>query len=272
MSFRTQIFSANQTRLGQGRYGGFTLIEVLVVIGIIVALAAIAVPVYGTVRERSNKVVAMNNMRQVTAALISYAGQNDGDFPQENSAAGDTWTNAATTDAAKVWYNVLPKQLGNKGVGDYATNPRAFYTKENLLFLPGAKYPNSDKKLIQPMFAFAINTKLQRKDQSNQKIKAKQSQITNPARTLAFLEGGLPGEHKASKVQPKYEGECKSGGRSFVERYGSQGVVTFLDGHAESVSVKDLLTETGLLIFPQTNFIWTRTPEENPNTAAALQH
>ena len=119
------------------------------------------------------------------------------------------------------------------------------------------------------MFAFAMNTKLQRKDLASVKIKAKQSQITNPARTVAFLEEGLVGEPKASKVQPKYEGACKSSGGSFVERYGGQGVVTFLDGHAESLGVKDLLTETGLLIFPQTNIIWTRTPEENPNVASS---
>jgi len=250
---------------------GFTLIEILVVMGIIIVLAGIAVPVYGTIRERSNKVVTLNNMRQVTGALITYVGQNDGDFPMENIGTGETWTNAATPAAAKVWYNVLPRQLGSKGVGDYATSPRAFYTKENLLFLPGAKYPSSDKKLVAPLFAFAINTKLQRKDASDVKVKAKQSQITHPARTVAFLEVGLPNEKKASKVQPKYDGSSKAAGKSFVERYGGLGVLTFLDGHAESVSVKDLLTETGLLIHPQSRIIWTRTPEEDPNVAPPKQ-
>lgn len=249
------------------RAAAFTLMEILVVVAIIIVLAAIAVPVYATIRSRANKVVAMNNMRQITAALLTYAGQNDGDFPLENIGTGETWTNAATPAADKVWYNALPRLLGSKGVGDYAASPRGFYTKENLLFLPGAQYPASDKKLIRPLFAFAINTKLQRKDQSGTKAKAKQSQITLPARTVAFLEEGIPGEPKASEVQPKYEGACKSAGRSFVERYGGQGVVTFLDGHVESLGVKDLLTETGLLIFPQTNIVWTRTPEENPNAA-----
>lgn len=243
--------------------------EILVVVAIILVLAAIALPVYSSVRSRSNKVVAMNNMRQITTALISYAGQNDGDFPLENIGTGETWSNAALPVGAKVWYNVLPRMVGNKGVGDYANSPRDFYGKENLLFLPGAQYPTSDKKLIRPLFAFAMNTKLQRKDESGQKSKAKLSQITLPSRTVAFLEEGLPGEPKASPVQPKYEGECKSAGRSFVERYGGQGIVTFLDGHAESLTVKDLLTETGKLIFPQTNIVWTRTPEEDPNVGAA---
>jgi prepilin-type processing-associated H-X9-DG protein len=239
--------------------------EILVVVAIIMVLAAIALPVYSSMRSRSDKVVAMNSMRQITVALATYAGQNDGDFPKENIGSGETWSNATTPDAEKVWYNALPRLMGQKGVGDYANSPRDFYTKENLLFLPGAKYPATDKKLARPMFAFAINTKLQRKDSGGSKMKAKLSQITNPSRTVAFLEEGLPGEPKAAAVQPKYEGECKSAGRSFVERYGGQGVITFVDGHAESVSVKELLTETGRLIFPQTNIIWTRTPEEDPN-------
>jgi len=240
--------------------------EILVVVAIIVVLAAIAVPVYSSMRSRSNKAVTMNKMRQVTAALATYAGQNDGDFPMENIGSGETWDNAATAAADKVWYNALPRLAGQKGVGNYATNPGDFYTPENLLFLPGAQYPAMDKKLLRPLFAFAINTKLQRKDHSGSKTKAKLSQITHPSRTVAFLEEGLPGEPKAAAVQPKYEGECKSAGRSFVERYGGQGVITFVDGHAESVSVKDLLTETGRLIYPQTSIIWTRTPEEDPNS------
>ena len=239
--------------------------EILVVVAIILVLAAISVPVYSSIRSRSNKTVALNNMRQITTALISYAGQTDGEFPMENIGTGESWSNAATPAADKVWYNALPRLLGGRGVGNYANSPRDFYTKENLLFLPGAHYPASDKKLIRPLFAFAINTKLQRKDESGSKSKAKLSQITNPSRTVAFMEGGLPGEPKAAAVQPKYEGECKAAGRSFVERYGGQGVITFIAGHAESVSVKDILTETGRLIHPQANIIWTRTPEEDPN-------
>ena len=251
----------------------FTLMEILVVVSIILILAAIALPVYSTVLSRANKVVALNNMRQTTATLISYTGQNDGDFPNEGLSGGNSWAMASAAggpqgdEAAKVWFNALPRMTGQKGVGDYAADANSkarFYTKANLLFLPGAQYPPN--KLDKPLFAFAINTKLQRKDKVTKlKGKAKFSQITNPARTVAFLEEGLPLEHKAMVVQSDYAGEPKSAGRSFVERYGGQGVITFLDGHAETFAVKDLLTPAGLLPFPQTKVVWTRTPEEDPN-------
>lgn len=249
----------------------FTLMEILVVVSIILVLAAIALPVYSSVLSRANKAVALNNMRQVTAALISYAGQNDGEFPDENIAVGTSWTSATTAQAEKVWFNVLPRLGGRKGVGDYARNPMAYYTKDNLLYLPGAKYPLGQLRLAKPYFAFAINTKLQRKTEDpttgvKTKGKARLSQITNPARTVAFLEEGIPGETQAMpRIQPSFEGEPKTGGRSFVERYGGQGVVTFIDGHAESFATKDLITPNGKFFFPQTNVVWTRTPEEDPN-------
>jgi prepilin-type processing-associated H-X9-DG protein len=54
-----------------------------------------------------------------------------------------------------------------------------------------------------------------------------------------------------------------------VARYGGQGYLSFVDGHAEGVDVKDLLTETGKIIYNGPGepglVMWTRTPEEDPN-------
>ncbi len=245
----------------------FTLMEILVVVSIILVLGAIAMPVYTSMRSRANQVVAVNNMRQITAALITYAGQNDGDFPDEGITQGSSWANAASPLGDKVWYNVLPRLSGNKGLADYANTPGRYYTKENLLFLPGAKYPVEQIRLPRPFFAFAINTKLQRKSRTTgQKAKAKMSQIVFPARTVVFLEEGMPGEDRPSAIQWAYAGDSKAAGRNFVERYNGKGVMTFMDGHAEALETKTILTATGLLVTPDKNNIyWTRTPEEDVN-------
>ena len=246
----------------------FTLMEILVVVSIILVLAAIALPVYSAVMRRSNKIVAVNNMRQITATLISYTAQNDGDFPDEGIPQGNTWTYAADSSiGGKVWYNALPRMMGRKGVGDYANSRAGYYSKENILFLPGAQYPPGLTRLDRPFFAFAINTKLQRKSRSTgQKAKAKMSQIVNPARTVAFLEEGMPGEHRPSAIQWPYSGDAKSAGRSFVERYDGRGVITFMDGHVEELETKTILDARGLLVTPDKNNIyWTRTPEEDVN-------
>jgi len=76
----------------------------------------------------------------------------------------------------------------------------------------------------------------------------------------------MPGETRPSAIQWPYSGDSKSAGRSFVERYNGKGVITFIDGHAETVETKTLLNAAGQLILPDKNNIyWTRAPEEDPN-------
>ena len=251
---------------------GFTLMEILVVIAIILVLAAIAFPVFATVQSRANKAVAMNNMKQLGSASGAYTSQNDGLLPAEDSKGTDNWASAALPENAKAWYNALPVLLNHKSVAQYASNPQAYYSKENLLFLPGAKYPESEKKLVAPLFAIAINTKLQRKDKSKEgtteEKSARLSQITNPARTVLFLEQGLKNEDKAMKQQPKYDGSPKGSAKSFVARYNGLGALCFVDGHVDFVEGKDILTETGDFPYKDRqpgDIIWTKTPEEDPN-------
>lgn len=240
--------------------------EVLVVVAIILVLAAIAFPVYKTVMQRSYKAVAMNTMKQLATATQSYVAQNDGSLPAEDAKKADTWESAADPANAKAWYNSLPKLLGTRSVGEYAASPRDYYTKQSLFFLPGANYPDSDKKLRSPLFPIAINTKLQRKLGGDEKS-IKMAQITSPAKTVLFLEQGLPSEDRTAEVQTKadYDGSPKGSAKSFVGRYGGKGLLMFVDGHVEEWAPKETLTETGGFPFPQTEIVWTRDAAEDPN-------
>jgi type II secretory pathway pseudopilin PulG len=253
------------------RASGFTLMELFVVIGIILILAVITLPILNVVQHHAGKVQAVNVMRQLGSAAGSFAVQNDNMLPGEGSVANNSWNYATDPANANCWINALPRLLGMKGAGDFAANPAAFYTKENLLFLPGAEYPVGNVKLVKPLFAIGINSKLQRKvvadGPGSGKIKGpvRLNNITNPSRTVLFLERGLPSEKRALMTIPPYDGAPKASFNAFVARYSGFGMLTFVDGHAESVAPTDILLPLGNVPFPPTDVIWCKTPEENPN-------
>ena len=60
---------------------GFTLAELLVVIGVIAVLIAILLPVFHKARESARRVICLSNLRQLATALRLYCDNNEGAFP-----------------------------------------------------------------------------------------------------------------------------------------------------------------------------------------------
>ena len=235
-------------------------------LAIAMVLAVVAMPVLSNRRRAAHKAAAMTKMRVLGGAIGTYVTQSNGLLPIEDAGGDDTWNRIAKSDTSDVWYNALPRAAGKKPASDYSSNPASFYTEESALFVPGARYPDK-KKLHNPMFAIAFNTKLEHAGPNGEKERTKMSDITKPELTVALLEQGLPNENRSSPLQSKndYDGKPKGSAKSFIGRYDGQGVICFLDGHAELLKVEDLLTPHGTFPFPQTKVVWTRTPEENPN-------
>ena len=77
---------------------GFTVIELLVIIGLIVFLIAMLLPSLATPRHTANRVKCSNNLRQIGIGLFMYMEANKGEYPSTgfNQTALSTLTLSET--------------------------------------------------------------------------------------------------------------------------------------------------------------------------------
>lgn len=68
---------------------GFTLVEMLVVIGIIAVLAAILFPVYNSARAKARETSCLSNLKQIGTAVEAYAQDTGGFLPLANNRPGE---------------------------------------------------------------------------------------------------------------------------------------------------------------------------------------
>jgi prepilin-type N-terminal cleavage/methylation domain-containing protein len=108
------------------RTRAFTLVELLVVIGIIAALIGILLPVLSGVSARGRDIKCQSNIRQIVTSLITYAQENKGSYPygfiHSNADPNNNWNGSG---AFFCWASQVGKYTvkGASGMNDLVSFP-----------------------------------------------------------------------------------------------------------------------------------------------------
>jgi len=113
------------------RKKAFTLIEILVVIGIIALLAAILFPILSRAREKARTTSCANNEHQIALALLQYTQDHNRRFPPVHSADPDGWTVAIKISDGSIFQCPSEGTPPKDGFSDYWLNSELMWSVDH---------------------------------------------------------------------------------------------------------------------------------------------
>jgi prepilin-type N-terminal cleavage/methylation domain-containing protein len=132
--------------MSRRRSKAFTLVELLVVIGIIALLIAILLPALNRAREASQRVVCLSNMRELYNSMRIYGAEYKdvcpiGYIQEKGFSYIMNWDNSGSSPPK-------PSQMGLLVVSGISKNPKAFYCPSEIYDTQFTYQPNPGKAIM----------------------------------------------------------------------------------------------------------------------------
>lgn len=214
---------------------GFTLVELMVVIVIVVVLASLAIMGFTRVKAAGYKVTSMNNLRQLQTANQHYAGDNQGTYVQAWSFDDDGNQNPAKWNVNQSFLRYYRGDVSDalarspsKGIPEALLDPIVVKTK----------YTRWER--LEKSYGLNITTLEGGRNNTPGSVrKIRVTQMKTPSRTAAFLTGQNAFVTHSGRFT--YNGtEENTGKTTTAYRHGDKAIAVFFDGHIEMKTMEDM--------------------------------
>lgn len=226
--------------------GGFTLVELLVVIGVIAAMIGILIPAVSTAWEAGRTAVCLSNTRQLGLAANVFAQDHNNHLP----SAQDNSRSNLPSGVDSFWYGG-----GNFSAGTWMPEAGVMDGYLGNVDVAGCPTLDDDSRAFMGPVDYAYNVNylglIQRDASDRTNLGVKISQVRSPTETVGFFDSGRlssanPADAKFQRTGFGYppsgvEGPPNGNGGipifipSFHGRHNrGQGNIAWVDGHAST--------------------------------------
>lgn len=240
-----------ENRASQNR--AFTLVELLVVVGIIAILIAILLPSLSAARESAKRIQCLSNLRQMVIAANAYVDNNHGRYP-----IAYWYDFNGSTSYAYSWDLTTVTEAGQPA----RVEPGLLWQGEGTVVIQQCpSFEGAANWLVDPYTGYNYNTSYIGHGQYESVIApAKATDIRRSSEVALFGDGQYSGgANKFMRAPYPNPGDASFNGRwAGTQGFRHRGMtnVAFCDGHAESL--RDRFTDNAngaANVAPNTGFI-----------------